>query len=389
VLLFVLLGLLSGCAGRLKQASDLYYRGEPQQALTLLEKGDTLGQRNELLFLMEKGIVQHRLGDFRASILSLLEAGGLIEDFETISISEQAGALVVNEWMQRYKGEYAERLWVHTYLMMDYLLLGEFDDAQVEARRALERFEQYPEALEKDYFTRALMALCFSHQGEDNDAFILYKKLATDIGPEALAADLVALAARIGMPDEVDNYRPYLAAEPLAGEAELVVFVASGRIPLKQPGNVVLPPLLRFSFPYYGAVGTPQPRLTIAPASLLSLPVVTTDLTTVAKAALEARKLQIIVRETARVAGKEALSQKLGDQYGGGAELVVRLGLMLLEEPDTRSWRTLPGRLSLLRIPLQAGRHQLEITTGDGAGSQLIPSFEIRSGERIFRSLRF
>ena len=49
LILFVLfVSLLSGCAGRLKQATGSYYAGNPQKALETLAKGDELGQRNRL-----------------------------------------------------------------------------------------------------------------------------------------------------------------------------------------------------------------------------------------------------------------------------------------------------------------------------------------------------
>ncbi len=388
---FILLAvlLLSGCAGRLEKASALYYQGQPQQALELLDKGDSLGGRNALLFLVEKGVVRHQLGDYRGSIDSLLAAARLIDQFETISLTEQAGSLVINDWMTRYKGEYSERLWIHSYLMMDYLLLGQFDDALVEARLALKRLEQYPDALKNDYFTRALMALCYAQLGEDNDAFLVYKRLAADLGPAPVAADLVRLAARIGMPDEVETYKSYLSEALPQGEAELVLFVANGRIPVKKPGNIILPTLTRISFPYYENRATRLPSLSFIPSDLTPSAVLSTDMAQVAKDALEQRKVQIIVRETARVAGKEALAQSVGNKNGGGTELAVRLGLMLLEEADTRSWLTLPGRLTLVRIPLVAGHYQLEILRGDSSGPLPLPEFDITPGQRLFRSIRF
>ena len=56
--------------------------------------------------------------------------------------------------------------------------------------------------------SRALIALCFSQLREDNDAYLVYRKLAADLPePQPLAADLVQLASRLGMLDEVEHYR--------------------------------------------------------------------------------------------------------------------------------------------------------------------------------------
>ncbi len=396
LILFVLfVSLLSGCAGRLKQATGSYYAGNPQKALETLAKGDELGQRNRLLFLVEQGVIYHDIGNYQASIDVLLAAAELVAQYETISISEQTGSLVTSEWLTRYKGEASERLWVHTYLMMDFLQLGQFDSALVEAKRALKLLENHPESLKQAFFTRALIALCFANVGENNGAFLEYRKLADDLDdPSPVAIDLVRLARALAMPDEVERYKSFIAKDSGVEEAELVLFIANGRVPEKLPGNVFLPPSIRFSFPYYKDVQTPLYPVSLLPREIAEFPVISTDLGVVAKAALEERRGRIIVKETARVAAKEAISQSVGNNQGELAEVAVRLGLLLLEEPDVRCWQTLPGRLALLRIPLSAGHHELRVTfpaarPATVSGPISLPPFDVRSGQRIFMSLRF
>jgi hypothetical protein len=64
---------------------------------------------------------------------------------------------MINDLTATYKGEYSERLWVHTYLMINFLLQNRPDSALVEAKQALEIFDEYPDPLEGDLFTRALL----------------------------------------------------------------------------------------------------------------------------------------------------------------------------------------------------------------------------------------
>ena len=393
-LLIVVLISLSGCAGRLNKAVDHYYSGDPQKALQILNKGDHFGNRSQLLFLLEKGLVLHQLGEYQESTDQLLEAAQLIDQFELISVSEQTASLVTSEWMIRYKGEYSERLWVHSYLMMNYLLLGQYDDALVEAKQALERLDKYPQALTNAYFSRALIALCFANLAEDNDAYLVYRKLADDLPSSVpVAADIIRHAERLGMIDEVEKYQPFLPLRLPEGESELVRFVANGQIPVKRPGNVFLPPSIRFAFPYYSGETTPRARIKVLPRRWIPLPLLSTDLGDVARTTLAARKVRIITKETLRVATKEAIAQSVGNKNDVATEAIVRVALFLLEEPDTRSWQTLPGRLTLVRIPLPAGRHelQLELQSSAWTGKQVIdlPEFELRRGQRIFRSLRF
>ncbi len=396
LLLFVLFMMqLSGCAGRLNQAAGSYYAGQPHDALAILAKGDNLGQRNLLLFLMEQGVIYHDIGEFQRSIDVLLEAAALIEQYEVISISEQTSSLVTTEWLTRYKGESSERLWVHTYLMMDFLQLGQFDEALVEAKRALKLVDNHPDSLKQTFFTRALVALCFANVGDNNGAYIEYRKLADVLSdPTPVAADLVQLASRLGMSDEVDQYQPFIKRPLVNAKAELVLFIANGRIPEKLPGNVVLPPSIRFSFPYYRDSMTPLYPLDVRPLGTSELPVISTDMAGVARAALEERRARIIIKETARAATKEAISQAVGNKQGDIAEVAVRLGLLLLEEPDVRYWQTLPGRLTLLRIPLSVGHHELQVTFAEAKPAEVSRSlplapFDVRAGERIFQSIRF
>jgi len=391
--LLLMLILVTGCAGRLNKATELFYADQPEASLEKLEAGDWFGKRNELLFLMERGVVLHQLGRYRESVAILRQAADLVSEFEQLSISDQLGSLVTTDWLLRYKGEYSERLWVHSYLMMNFLLLGEYDSAFVEARQALELYGRYPDALKSDFFTRSLIALCFANVGEDNDAYLVYRRLVEDLpNPAPVAADLVAISSRLGQIDEVEHFQPYLPGSLPVGDGELVLFVANGRIPEKQPGNVVVPPSIRFSFPRYDDIRTSAVRVATVP-NYPTLPPLSSDLGEVARQSLDERKLAIIVKETARVAAKETISQKVGNEHGQAAEAVVRISLFLLEEPDTRSWQTLPGRLTLVRVPLPAGKHNLRIRlSGAGAfGSSEIalPGFQLREGQKVFYSLRF
>ena len=391
-LLCVLISL-SGCAGRLNKASQRFYADQPEQALTILQKGDSFGNRSELLYLLEQGVVLHQLGRYQESINQFLEAAAMAKRFEVISASEQLGSLITSEWLVKYKGEYSERLWIHSYQMMNFLLLGQYDGALVEAKQALKVLEAYPDALKEDYFSRALIALCFAQVREDNDAYLVYRKLANDLAkPQAVAADLVQLASRLGMVDEVEHFRPYLPAELPQGEAELVLFIATDRIPKKRPGNFFLPPSIRFSFPYYAKTATPPLKLKAVSPEHITLPPITADFAAVIRRSLDERKALIIVKETARAAAKEAVSQSVGNKHGDAAEVLLRISLLLLEEPDTRSWQTLPARMTLVRIPLPAGTHRLrlDLTKGSYRDSRIValPEIQLSKGQRFFYSLR-
>ena len=390
LLFCIIAGMVSGCASaKLKQARRDFYNGNPSQASGVLLDSEDISSRDRLLYFMEKGLILHHSGNFQESIDTLLSASALMKDQEVISAGEQTGSLVTSERITSYKGEYAERLLVHTYLIMNYLMMNDHEDALVEAKQALEVYDTYPDACRDDYFTRSLIAHCYEAVGDVNDAYIEYKKLAELMSdPTPVADKLCALGARLGFDDEVAIYEKYLSEterNPAGADApaELIVFISQGRSPIKIPENIVLPPSIRFSFSTYkdrsGSFFPPTVRTSglSGPADMIA-----TDVGGVLKASLKERLAQIIAKETARVVAKESIAHNIDDPL---LEILVRVVFLIMEEPDTRSWQTLPAYLAMVRIPLQPGAHHIMISGANGGGGTVsIPEFEITPGRQYY-----
>ena len=265
--------VLSGCGTfKLDKARKDFYSGQIEQASGELSSPDDVSGRDQLLYYMEKGAILHYAGDYKGSIDLLLEAAALIKEQEVISASQQAASLVTSEWLTDYKGEYAERLLVHTYLMMNFLMLGNHESALVEAKQALEVYDTFPEACSGDYFTRALIAHCFEALNEINGAYIEYKKLAERMGdPAPVAKKLCELAGRLGFYDDVEHFKQFIPESELKRNnnqtGELVIFVSQGQSPVKIPHDIVLPPSIRFSFSTYDNRSGYLPPPTVGPLS--------------------------------------------------------------------------------------------------------------------------
>ncbi|MEW6079109.1 MAG: hypothetical protein AB1724_14960 [Thermodesulfobacteriota bacterium] len=351
--------MLSGCAyGNLNLARDAFYRGDIAGASQALIDADKISSRDLLLYYMEKGAILHYSGNYEESVNLLLKASSLIEEQEIISASQQTVSLVTSEWLMDYKGEYAERLLVHTFQMMNFLILGRNDSALVEAKQALKVYDAYPEACNGDYFTRALVAHCFESVGEINGAYIEYKKLAELMGdPGPVAGRLCDLGARLGFFDEVEHFRKYLS-QPDTGVkgnpvGEMLFFVSQGRAPVKIPQDIILPEAIRFSFFAYEDRGGSFPGPDIGTLyGMRGAEWIVTDVGSVLRASLNQRLLQIMAKETARVIAKQAIANSIGDS---DVEAIVRIAFLLMEAPDTRCWETLPGSLIMVRVPLYPG----------------------------------
>ena len=366
-----------GCASSaaIERARGDFRSGNPDAALQVLAS-DKVAERDRLVALMEGGLIAQSAGRIDDSIRQLREAAELIERIDAVYVGEQGAALVVNDRVTRYRGEYAERLWIRTVQMLNYLVLGDWQGAAVEARQAIEVFERYGEPLAGDVFTRALLARVLDAAGDPGAAAIEYGYAFERSGGQSSVAALARPAAlRAGRPEDVKRYDEVLsrataevarAATPRSGQGSLLLVVATGQVPPKRAGNLFLAPDLRISFPYYpdyvrSAFGdTLEVRVDGERAAMA--PIVT-RLGTVAEASLAARAKQVAARQTLRAVTKQgigAAASKENEALG----VLVGAALMLLEEADTRSWQTLPGRWALVEQVLPAGEHRLEVQAG-------------------------
>ncbi len=390
--------LAAGCTSApIRDARKAFYTQAPEAAAGALSEAEEVEGRDRLLWLMEKGAILHYAGQYEKSTDALLAAARLMDQQDILNVGQQTASVVTNDWATEYKGEYSERLWVHTYLMMNFLMRYRYDSALVEAKKALKIFKDYPEPLERAYFTRALIALCFENVRLYNDAYIEYKKLAEALPePAAVAPDLYRLARTLGFTDEAARYRRRVpASDPLASPdaAEVVVFAGAGKGPVKVSGDIVVPPSIRFSFPRYvrrsPVVGA---DLSLSDADgPLNGTLITTDITDVAEASLSARAAQLAFKETARAALNESVARAIERENDQLIGVLARAILFIMEEPDTRAWETLPGALTLARFRLPPGTHRhLVLRLADGPNPQTmeIPELTLGARQRVYYILR-
>lgn len=395
-LLFVL--LITGCAGaKLKDARTAFHQGNVQEAAKIIQETDSSGL-SELEYLMEKGLLLHHSGEYEESIRELRRAADLIREQDVISLSQQASSLVINEWVTEYKGEYSERLWVHTYLMMNYLLLKQYEDALVEAKQTQKILDEYPEALSREYFTRAMIALCYEVVQEYNDAYIVYQKLAKTIpDPSLVKPHVQRLSRMLGFQDELEpSGKGEKEPEPVpaanGNSAELILFVSMGDGPQKVSGDILLPPGVRVSFPRYkkqhSYTGIPE---VVDSNYRKQSNIIETDVLAVANDSLDDRAKLIYAKEAARIAAKEVIIRGFErDNKDPLAGLLIRLAFIAMEEADTRGWDTLPAKLSLVRVFLEPGTHKLHVNIRDGGYGNTVdlPEIRLSRGEKVFYSLR-
>lgn len=389
--------------------------GDPSTTLSALEKKRKSADRQ--LYLLERGRLAQLSGDAEASRTDLAEVIGVFEQQEDkarISLSSVAsttGSFLTNDNARPYVGRLYEQVFVHQYQALNYLALGDAQGALVEVRRAnlvqtealnqrerevvkaQNKAAEQSEAADFDpgqfdsYFndmdaaagrvktafqnaaTFYLSGLIYEATGLPNDAYIDYRK-ALELVPDNpyLQRDVVRLGRSLRMPN-IDALEKK-AGKPIplkAGDGELVVYAEEGYVPTKQPLMIPLPTsktLNYVGFPVYpGPFPAPLP-LQLGIGGQTASTAVLVDTQALAVRALREELPAMLARAYLRLLSKQKLQRELNDRAGPLAGLVGTVYSLVSEQPDLRSWLTLPNSAQLLRQPLNAGEHRLRLPDG-------------------------
>ena len=115
--------------------NEVYYRNF-EKAATLIEDNKFLSKkRNRLLYLMEKGKVEHMNGNYKESNHLFEEAYILIDDRINTNAGQAVAAKLTNPMAAPYRGEDFEKVMIHYYMALNYFQLGMPNEALVEAKR--------------------------------------------------------------------------------------------------------------------------------------------------------------------------------------------------------------------------------------------------------------
>lgn len=396
--------LLSGCSGHyvdvMQPVHALARQGDPEGASARLEAQTAGAGWDALLVALDEGALLHRAGRWQDSAAALNRAIALADQRETVSVSEE----VLGRAPFRMANH--EKQALHALQALNYLQLGNLEEALVEARltdlrqsklageketsAASERFVtgNTVDAAQRDFFEqlvfgRTLSAIVYELERQPDNAFIdawkaytLARAAPADarVRPLAMVPRLLRDAAALGRPELAQLQREHPTVAPLAplgDEGELVVVVESGfgptlrlPAPAERQGGYVLEPTPRSTLPgYVVAQGRPW-----VPEPLSSLEELATR---------RGVGGQLVDRErSASVGVNTALFFGFLVLFPVGMPLLIKRGY----ESGVRmgqSWLMLPAELQMARIRLPAGRHTVQVPTLAGLAAREV---EVRAG---------
>lgn len=452
----VLISLVSCGGGKeyseaMKIPEDSFYKGAYMDAARLLLPEVNKKGKDRLLFMMECGLMLHTAGDYETSNKVLLPAGKLAQIIP-ISVTQEAASFLTNDRNSNYRGEDFEKVLVHVYLGINFLMMNKIDEARVEfmaVNNELSKIKsedgaaRYKQNIMAKYLTAITFEIVGDLNKDDKDiefAYIEYKQIHA-LNPELdmVKEDLLRVSKRLGYDDDFAEWRKKFgrgySEDPNTGE--LITIFQSGRSAIKHSrGSLLKDPQMEPIIRVTVNTGNLTAGVTVA-AVLVTLKnaenpipkfvkrsnkvnsvrvaaggesvntIKLEDIETTAVKNLEddygrlykrvagSIATKVVASLAAGIAAKKIVEQskQLG-QFAGliGTAVGAGTGVALFSQmkPDLRCWHTLPANFQLGRMSIKPGKYKARFTLSGAAGNidQIEKEVEIKKGEKTLVNLR-
>jgi hypothetical protein len=391
------------------------------QMLETARQKKKYAEKDRLLYFIDAGMLYYYSGDFNASNEKLHLAEAAAEELFTKSISRAAASLLLNDNVLEYAGEDYEILYTNLIKALNYIALGEFDEAFVEIRRAnlkLDLLEsKYAGAaaqlqqgspddtaqvdvayqidkvrFHNDAFARYLSMHMYAAEGKMDDARIDYDflkqafqmqphiypfpmpdvKYASDdkatlsvVGLVGLAPTKEALNLRIRTDKDLKLVQ-VLYDDPQRKGAEY------GHLPVNVKEDYYFKFALPQIVPRPSQIASVRVLANGEPVGELQL---LEDVGKVAEETFAAKKSLIYFRSVARAIAKGLAAHKLKEKLDTGGltgwlkKAAVDVGTDVIENADLRCSQFLPGRIFVGDFEIEPGTYDITIEFYSADGS--------------------
>jgi hypothetical protein len=432
--LLVATGCASGPSSSSKATVNAYlasHRYSDAETYLDANKDSQYGEKNAVLYYLDKGVVLNHEGKYVESDATLDAAEQRMDQLYTVSITKAGGMLLLNDNTVDYAGEPYERALLNAFRAMNYVFLNKHDEALVESRK-LERFlQELNESTggqgiyKDDAFARYLNALLFADSGMMDDARIslqasdaAYRDYASlygtptprfDFGPRQKHHGELVFIHYNGVAPRKQT-RTYQIAWN-----EAAVIARSDDSTDQQARNALVGGFMgnAITVAFPEMVQDPY-RVVASEVWVDNQPVASTqlmeDVTAIAAKNLQNRIGLIRTRAIARATVKFVLAEiasraaaRACDQQFGSAtwqDILCRATASGIshgvaaatETSDERCWGTLPAQIRMARVKLSAGKHDVAVMFKDAAGvvisSQTFSGVEINDAKRTYLAYR-
>lgn len=394
---FALLFLLSACASDqylMNPGHSALRAGQYDRAANFFAKDAAKPSTNQLLFMLDEGSALFALGRYQEAINIFLKAEDVAAIKDYTSISEEVGTLATSSNIRGYTGEDFEKVLINVYLALSYAALNNVEDAQVEARKInlilYKMIHEGKRNYEESPFARYLSAILWEMNGSINDAYVDYRATyELDSSFPDIGKDLLGVTKRLHFMDDYRDWTekfPKLEPRSLKrDEGELVVVFEKGLSPVKVPRYDQNSNLPRF-IPRYSQVAGAKVRVDNVD---VGSPQTVVDIEHLSIRYLEDRINRMAAAKVAGTLVKGAIAAGVGKATDNkDLGWITFYLLQATDRADLRCWRSLPGALQLLRLPMKGGTYQIALDTVDDAGHVIATkdfgAVDIKAGKKRF-----
>jgi uncharacterized protein len=413
---------------------EKFYRGQQLEAARMLLPYINQADKDQLLFMMEAGYALHIAEKYQDSNNVLMKAAKIAQVIP-ISVSQEVGALFTDQTATNYRGEDFEKVLVHMYLGINYLMLKDSESAAVEFKAVNNELQKiktekgearYKQNIMAKYLTAIAHELRADLNNSEEDreyAEVEYKQILK-LKPNLIMAK--------------NDYNNLRAAKnnPMG---ELVVIFQSGRTPIKVSRGKLMEDASMSSavnaslnssslaagvtiaavMSTIGTADNPIPKFKIqsnrtryVQVSVLNQQVSTETLEDIEQTAVKNLEddygrlrakvaasfvIKAVTAIAAGVAAEQAtrrlakassaLSSLVGLAVGAG----TGAALFATVRPDLRCWHFLPANLQLGRLRLMPGKYTAKVQfiafSGAVTDTRYL-NFEIGKKDKYFMNLR-
>lgn len=415
----------------IRESENRFNKGEfLEAARTLLPQVNT-ADKNQLLFMMEAGLMLHAGGEYKKSTDVLTLAAKLVEQMP-VRVSQQAMALLLNETSTNYRGEDHERVLVHMYLGLNRLMMSDGEGARVDFKKTNDYLRELVQkggrAYKQNIMAKYLTGIAFEITADaDNDesdrefAYIEYKQIQSlSRNLPMVYFDLQRVARAM---NDAEDFRRWVGISGTnhllnipKGGGEFVLVFQSGQGAVKVSRGPLMSDRTMANGIRVAMNGLSGQQALAASAIMISLNKAENPIPKFQKRGSRVQYCEIIVNDQkygrsfmleniedtavknleedyARIVGQAAAgivtkvavavvagiatrkameqNQRLGPWAGlAGALVGAGTGAALISQikPDLRCWHSLPANLQMGRMYLPPGEHLLTINLIDRSG---------------------
>lgn len=393
--------LTAGCAtyqSKIQESRSFIRAGKIDSALTQLKALAEKPGDDQLVYLLDYGTVLQIAGQYKESNNIFLKADQLTDINDYHSVSNIVSATLGGEEMVQYKGESYEKYLINTMLAINYLMLGQQDDALVEARRINEKIQKMKmdgrEPYELSPFAKYFSALVWESDQKWDDAYIAYEQTyKIDSKNPFLPKDLVRSAKKAQRQETYQKWKnefPHIEEDHKWYDkslGELVVIFQQGWGPEKQirPGNY------RFPILSPSRANTRSAKVYIN-GEEKGLTQLIYDVEKMCIKTLEADFGALVARRVGGIAAKAIVADQVRQKNKLLGDLTW-IAMNLADRADLRQWSTLPQTIQLAKIYLSPGTYKLKLQGFDSYGGPSMDflgevEIKINSGKKTFINWR-